>query len=290
LPFGTDDWHAAIEILAKGIETMLKTLRTKAGAVFVGSSIHSDHLLRARLADFIAAESFRAVPDHEALLDGPKECVAALQNTVCAVHFIGGMTELAQHAVEASIVHCKQIVLFKPYGARVSKSEENFLSEICNSSSTDVQRIDDKEMELQYSLKEVLTKAKKATIISPAALALICDRADFDWARGFQTDGLSSSYPQFLDEVITRTEEWRRWVAIVTNSNGLLFYNGNSDEYTLSKVWELALEKRSNAEREWYLAEPDLQRKLLRHPRARVYPDGLDDFLSRVRRNVENRR
>jgi hypothetical protein len=288
-PARSDEWFTALKSLAKGIRSMLQTLRSRAGAVFLGSSLHNDPELRARLADYVGEEHFRATPDHEALLDGPKECIEALKNAICAVHFIGGTTDLTRYAIENSIKYCKNIVLFKPHDAKVSKSEEQFLAEVFNSASIHLHRIEDNEIELQHSLRELLIEAKKKSAIANAALALICGRPDFPWARAFHVDDLSWSYPDFLDDDMTRTEEWRRWSAMVRNSHGLLFYHGMSDENVLTKVWDLAVDQRSPAERRWYLAEPDLQSKVLKRPAEPVYPEGLHDFLDKVRRAAEGR-
>ena len=89
---------------------------------------------------------------------------------------------------------------------------------------------------------------------------------------------------QSSDGPAERIQKWRH---LIRNSHGLLFYNGNSDTTHLERVWRMAEESSSNAILKWFIDNPDVEAKRLRHPSDPVYPAGLNDFLASVREKAK---
>jgi hypothetical protein len=280
---GSRKFKENIDQLAVGIRNVLRKLRKCAGGVFVGATLSSDLHLRERFADYLSGQHFRATPDPLALLDDRAESQKALADAACAVHFIGGASDSALEAIDDSIQHCKgPTVVFQPFGATLTASEELFLSSLPRDRYP--HRPGPNETELKKFLEELLAKAGKPAERRPAALSLVCEPADFAWAEQFRAEGLTVDYPKFLLEKRTTMEQVRSWQRIVRESHGLLFYQGQSGDELLDKIQKLADGEHSNAVRRWYLDEPDLEGKKQKRPAAPAYDAGLAIFLDEVRR------
>jgi hypothetical protein len=176
-------------------------------------------------------------------------------------------------------------VLFQPFGAKLTATEEQFLAEL--NPDRYPHRIADNEVELQRFLEELLTRKRAAAAARAASLSLVCDATDFSWAQAFQAEQLTVSYPKFLQEKLTTMERIRKWRQIVKESHGLLFYQGASPESLLDRVWRMADDEQSTAVRKWYLAQPGLNEKREKRPEGSAYDEGLQDFLAEVRRRAQ---
>ncbi|HEY7617332.1 MAG TPA: hypothetical protein VH744_11050 [Terriglobales bacterium] len=235
--------------------------------------------------DYLSEQHFRATPDPPALLDDRAACQQTLVESTCAVHFIGGASDRALEAIEDSIQHCAgPTVLFQPFGAKLSAAEEDFLEAL--TAEHYPHRVGPNETELKKFLGDLLTRTRKAARATPACLGLICEPVDFPWAEQFRPEGLSVSYPRFLQEKLSVTDRIRSWRQMVRDSHGLLFYNGRSQETLLERVWRLAEEEQSHAIRRWFLDNPDVEAKRHRRPADPTFPDGLSEFLADVRRKA----
>jgi hypothetical protein len=282
----TREWLEGVNKLASQIKIVLRNLRSRASTVFLGSSLHTDMDLRERLASYLSNENFRTAPDFSASLDDLKQCREAITNAACAVHFIGGASDISWDVIEVSVNHCKNTVLFKPFGVNLTAFETEFLSELQTSAIYSPQIVLNNESELKQVLKDLLSQRKVASWASKASLALICDVSDFEWAQKVEYDGITAEYPRFLAEQISGTQKLRYWKQLVRDCHGLLFYYGLSDEKLLSSIWKVAEERGNSATRRWFLAEPNIVDKQNRYPQYPIYPDGLFPFLDEVRRRA----
>jgi hypothetical protein len=284
-PAASGKWIEGVNRLAAEMKDALQALRRRAGAVFVGKPLSSRMDLRGNLVDYLSEQHFRSIPEPAALLDDRAASQKALTEGVCAVHFIGGAIESTLETIEDSTIYCSgPTILFHPFGVPLSAAEELVLDGLA--SGRQPHRIDSNEIELRRFLEDLLTRTRTSLAPKPASLGIICDPSDFPWARSFRPDGLSVDHPAFLDEKITNTDRLRRWLAMVRESHGLLFYHGRSEESLLEKIRKIAEQENSPAARRWYLADPNLEEKRVRHPADPSYPDGLEDFLNEVRRRA----
>lgn len=286
-PVGSRRWLEIVNQLAVGIKQVLQKLRNCAGPVFVGATLPSDMQLRERIADYLSQQQFRATPDSTALLDDRAASQKALTEAACAVHFLGGASDAALQAVEDSIQYCLgPTVVFQPFGASLTPTEELFLKDVAATAERYPQRPGPNEIELKRFLEDLLARTKVDTSAVAASLALVCEPADFPWAEQFRADGISVDYPRFLLEKLTTTDKIRRWRQLVRKSHGLLFYQGRSEEELLETIQRMAEDEKSRAVRCWYLGEPNLKAKQQRRPKDPPYPVDLRDFLDKVRRSV----
>jgi len=283
-PSGSKKFKESVDQLAVGVGILLQKLRNSAGGVFVGATLPSDMRLRERVADYLSQQRFRAFPDPAALLDDRAATQKALADAVCAVHFVGGAGEEALQAIEDSVQLCQgPTVVFQPFGSTLTVAEELLLNGLAPDRYP--HRPGSNETELNKFLEELVASARRTSAGRAASLSLVCEPPDFPWAEQFQAEDLSVDYPRFLLEKLTNTDKIRRWRQVVRESQGLLFYEGQSQGALLDAIRRLADEERSTAVRCWYVGEPDVEGKKQRRPAARVYPTGLPEFLAAVRRS-----
>lgn len=284
-PVASDKWTEQVNQFAAEMKIALQTLRLRAGSVFVGEPLKTHFDLRANLVDYLSQQNFRAAPDPPALLDDLAQCQTALAQSPCGVHFIGGASDPALDRIDASIQYCPgETVLFQPFGARLTAVEEEFLVNLPNDRYP--HRITGTDSELKTFLGDLLTR-KQAPAHTPASLSLVCDAPDFGWAQQFKVDGLTVSYPAFLLEKQPTMERVRKWRQLVKDSHGLLFYQGQTLEPVLDRIWRIADDEKSNALRRWYLAEPDLDEKRKKRPAEPRYDEGLHEWLAQVRQRAQ---
>lgn len=269
---GSGKWIEIVNRLAVQGKQALQKLRNHAGAVFVGPTLSRDMDLRNRIVDYLDAEHFRAVPD-EAVLDDRAACQKALAAAACAVHFIGSASDLALERLEDSIQHAAgRTITFTPYGAALSPAEQFFFEEIDPRNYP--HRLGPDETDLKKFLQDLLTAVRAAAAPAGDALGFICEPADFAIPAARDLD-----YPRFLQEKLSAVERIRRWKAFLRERRCLLFYQGQSREDVLARVWNLAEEENAEALRRWYVDHPDLEAKRQRRPTDPVFPAGLDDLL-----------
>lgn len=281
---GTAKWIEAVNKLSVQVAAILRKLRGRAGGVFLGRPLSDQMDLRANLEDYLARQHFRATPDPYSLLEDRAKTQQALAESACAVHFIGGAPQETLDCIQDSVDHCPgPTILFQPFGAEVTASEEFFLEELPPERSP--HRLGPNEIELKKFLEELLTRRRQIAADS-AALGLVCDLPDLSWAGQFSAEGLSVDYPRFLQEKIPSADKLRRWRRLLRESHGLIFYHGQSAEPFLSRLERLADEEKSPALRRWYLDQPDLDAKRAKRPADPIYSEGLDDFLSQVRKRA----
>ncbi len=285
-PADSPKWTEAVDRLAAGMKVALQKLRSRAGSVFTGSPLKTNFDLRANIVDYLSEQHFRAAPDPPALLDDPEACQKALAASACAVHFVGGASDAALEQIEDSLKYCPgPTVLFQPFGAKLSAMEEEFLAEL--DPERYPHRIGPNEVELKRFLEDLLTRKRAAAAGTAPSLSLVCEPSDFGWAQTFNVDGLSVAYPRFLQEKLTTMERIRKWRQIVKDSHGLLFYQGQSQEPVLDRIWRMADDEQSKAVRRWYLADPGFDEKRQKRPVDPRYDEGLQDFIAEVRRRAE---
>jgi hypothetical protein len=214
------------------------------------------------------------------------------------VHFIGGASDSALRAIEIAAEVCSgATVLYRPFGAPLAPDEELCLTDFERSlnpaGAARYQRLEGKnDQELLAVLEQEITRIRPPAPAGAreSALGLICDESDLELARSLRheiqrRDRLTVSYPDFLESRTTAMERKRKWTELVNTSQALLFCWGQAKETTLlEKIYGLATTARSEARLEWYLSQPDLNRKQQKYPSGISSPEALFGFLDTVRR------
>jgi hypothetical protein len=286
-PSHTNRWLEEVHHLAVEIKVALQRLRQRTGSVFLGAILDTHINLRGDLAEYLSEHHFRATPN-PALLEDRIASQRALCDAACAVHFVGGASDAAIEAIEDSIKYCAgPTVLFQPFGAKLTASEELFLSGIPEERYPHF--IGPNETELKKFLEELLTRSQ-VIAANPPTLGLVCEPADFSWAEQFRAHDLAVDYPRFLQQKLTNMERIRFWRQMVQHSHGLIFYQGLTSETLLQRVWQLAEEEHSQAVRLWYVDHPDVENKRARRQGCSIYPQGLENFVDKVRNRAVSQR
>ncbi len=234
------------------------------------------------------------MPDYLQSLDDPETLRAVLAEAALAIHFLGEADEATLGAVETSIITCTgPTILYQPFGTNLSADEHLWLTDFereLKTTSGLYQRLTGKnDHELLSLIEDQLTRFKPSSggALSDAEVGLICDEQDIADVRQLK-DHIAARhsakirYPEFLEGQLTAMDRLRKWTEFLRRSDAHLFYYGRGERDGLDLIWQKAQQSQPDAQREWFLAPPDMNRKRTQYPDALWNIDQVIKFIEGV--------
>lgn len=292
LAVGAPAWTTSLREFAGQIRNALERLRHKSRPIFLG---RGPEPLRGWLCAEMERRCFRIVPEYLQSLENPETVMAHLHEAALAIHFLGAADEATLKAVETSICVCTgPTILHQRFGTNLTADEQLWLHDFereLQVPSGRYQRLTGKnDQELMSLIDELITQFKPASesALSDAEVGLICEELDIVGVRQLKHDiaarhSASVEYPEFLESRLTAMDRLRRWTEYLRRTQAHLFYYGEAEHDRLDLIWRKSQQSRVDAQREWFLAPPDIDRKREQYPDALQNIDEVVQFLSKPR-------
>jgi hypothetical protein len=272
-------WINCLQEFAGRIKDALQELRRKCRPIFFGKAAETNRskTLRAKLLIELERRHFRTVPESLHVFDNLDAVQSNLQDAGLAIHFLGGAAARALDAAETSIERCTgPTILYQPFGEKLTPDEQIWLDNFERRLATArYYRLAGNNHDLLALIDEQFAQvpSDSSKDIVKAKLALVCEEGDLDGVRQLQVEiktrrPVRVEFPDFLGGRLKGTDRLRKWRDYFNCSEALLFYYGFEDRRRLEYIWQKAQLQKPDAQRDWFLAPPDLDRKRVRYPNA----------------------
>jgi TIR domain len=293
---GSLEWDMRLREFAGQLRNALGRLRRNCRPVFLGKAAETDRTqnVRAWCRTEVERRLFRTTPESLPALDDPDLVRSSLQEAGLAIHFLGGgADEKVLETIETSIATCSgPTILYQPFEVELVPDERLWLDGFESRMRPEpgrYQRLAGKnEQELLALFDELITNVRTdvdGTRLD-AELALICEEVDLEGVRRLKEAiqmkrPTGVAFPDFLGTRLKAMELVRRWGHYLRRGEALLFYYGSAERNRLDLIWQKAEKDRPTARRDWFLVDPNLERKRRQYPNALWNIDQIIDFIQR---------